>query len=124
MIIGVEASGDSERDVRVQYGKISQWDVSRVSNTSGLFQNADHFNADLSSWDVSKACADPNDVPDLWQTTVSQRQSGDLRLQGFLSRKRFPRISQLRARSMPRVLHMCVCTVRVLVFCNQSRLVC
>ena len=34
-------------------GHISEWDVSRVQNMSGLFENAKDFNEDLSSWDVS-----------------------------------------------------------------------
>ena len=35
------------------YGHISGWDVSNITNMSGLFQEAYSFNGDLSSWDVS-----------------------------------------------------------------------
>ncbi|VVU95080.1 Mycoplasma protein of unknown function, DUF285 [seawater metagenome] len=36
-----------------EYGDISSWDVSRVTNMSELFKNATNFNGDISSWDVS-----------------------------------------------------------------------
>jgi surface protein len=34
-------------------GNISSWDVSSVTDMSGMFHNATSFNGDLSSWDVS-----------------------------------------------------------------------
>ncbi|VVU94357.1 Mycoplasma protein of unknown function, DUF285 [seawater metagenome] len=36
-----------------EYGDISSWDVSQVTNMSELFKNATNFNGDISSWDVS-----------------------------------------------------------------------
>jgi hypothetical protein len=36
-----------------QYGHISQWDVSHVTNMDELFRWKDGFNADISAWDVS-----------------------------------------------------------------------
>ena len=33
-------------------GDVSQWDVSRVTDTSQLYLNADSFNSDISKWDV------------------------------------------------------------------------
>jgi len=32
---------------------LSSWDVSNVTNMGGVFYNASSFNCDLSSWDVS-----------------------------------------------------------------------
>ena len=36
-----------------QYGHISQWDTSGVTNMSGLFLGCNNFNDDISGWDVS-----------------------------------------------------------------------
>ena len=33
--------------------EIAHWDVSRVTDMSGLFDNLQSFNADISSWDTS-----------------------------------------------------------------------
>ena len=35
-------------------GKISQWDVSNVTNMSYMFYRCESFNQDISGWDVSK----------------------------------------------------------------------
>ena len=35
------------------HGPIGEWDVSRVTDMSGMFQNAVAFEGDLSKWDVS-----------------------------------------------------------------------
>ena len=40
-------------DVSNNYGHISTWDVSKVTNMSGLFQNKVNFNDDISGWNVS-----------------------------------------------------------------------
>ena len=34
-------------------GNISNWDVSNVTNMSGIFVGCESFNQDISSWDVS-----------------------------------------------------------------------
>jgi surface protein len=44
---------ESEEDAIIQYGHISTWDVSEVTNMSGLFKDAFNMNSDISSWDVS-----------------------------------------------------------------------
>ena len=38
---------------RPQYGPIGDWDVSRVTDMSGLFKDKNSFNDDISRWDVS-----------------------------------------------------------------------
>ena len=35
------------------YGPISEWDVSRVTDMSRLFEGATSFDGDISKWDVS-----------------------------------------------------------------------
>ena len=35
------------------YGRIANWDVSEISDMSGLFRELNSFNADISSWDTS-----------------------------------------------------------------------
>ena len=37
-----------------KYGPIVEWDVSRVSTMTAMFQDAKSFNGDISKWDVSK----------------------------------------------------------------------
>jgi hypothetical protein len=37
-----------------RYGHISDWDVSSVTNMSGLFENKVTFNDDISRWDISE----------------------------------------------------------------------
>jgi len=45
----------SARDyVCTTYGNISDWNVSKVTDMSGLFDRARDFNRDISSWNVSK----------------------------------------------------------------------
>ena len=36
-----------------EYGSMTTWDVSQVTNMNGAFSNKNSFNADISSWDVS-----------------------------------------------------------------------
>jgi len=49
----VHNQGDAEN----LYGKISEWDTSRVTNMAHVFnfENAQDFNGDISKWDTSKA---------------------------------------------------------------------
>ena len=39
--------------IEVEYGHISDWDVSSVTNMDLLFYYAQNFTGDISSWDVS-----------------------------------------------------------------------
>merc|ERR1719201_2962072 len=41
-------------DPSVSAGDISKWDVSRVTDMSRMFANANLFNGDISNWDVSR----------------------------------------------------------------------
>ena len=38
-------------------GDISKWNVSKVTNMSGMFHSCKYFNQDISSWDVSNVTA-------------------------------------------------------------------
>merc|ERR1719181_1439070 len=37
-----------------QYGRIEDWDVSRVTDMNGIFNSAASFDGDISKWDVSR----------------------------------------------------------------------
>ena len=44
-----------DKNLAIQnYGNISEWDVSGVTNMNGLFKNMKSFNEDISNWNVSK----------------------------------------------------------------------
>ena len=49
----VEDWVNDEATATTNYGPISEWDVSNVTNMSSLFMNYTGFNADISAWDVS-----------------------------------------------------------------------
>jgi surface protein len=49
-----------------QYGHISQWDVSHVTNMDELFRWKDGFNADISAWDVSNVTTMHSMFTDAW----------------------------------------------------------
>ena len=38
---------------KLEYGPINNWDVSGITDMSGLFKGLANFNADISSWDTS-----------------------------------------------------------------------
>lgn len=44
---------EDPRTAEENYGHISNWDVSNVTDMSGLFQGADDFNEPIGNWDVS-----------------------------------------------------------------------
>ena len=43
----------NKAEAETQYGHISEWDVSSVTNMKELFEWKTQFNEDISSWDVS-----------------------------------------------------------------------
>jgi surface protein len=45
--------GADARDVEREYGPINEWNTSRVTNMSTLFENATTFNENIGCWDVS-----------------------------------------------------------------------
>lgn len=51
-------------------GDISKWDVSNVTDMTGMFEESD-FNGDISEWDVSK-------VADMWKMFKKSKFNGDL----------------------------------------------
>eukprot|EP00971_Amphidinium_carterae_P093045 1841843-Amphidinium_carterae.1 len=44
----------SQTMAEATYGHISLWNTSMVTDMSGLFEDADEFNASIGSWDTSK----------------------------------------------------------------------
>ena len=44
---------DQQFAIEAEYGNISNWDVSNVTDMSFLFFNNNSFNEDISNWDVS-----------------------------------------------------------------------
>ena len=48
------AGGEKKEKITAKYGKISNWDVSQVTDLSWLFYKATYFNEPLDDWDVSK----------------------------------------------------------------------
>ena len=43
----------NKKSARIEYGDISGWDVSNVTNMKNMFEYAHSFNGDISKWDVS-----------------------------------------------------------------------
>ena len=43
----------NEVQARIEYGRIDSWDVSAITNMSGLFLNKTTFNSDILNWNVS-----------------------------------------------------------------------
>ena len=41
-------------DAVAKYGPIAGWNVSAITDISGLFYGLNNFNADISSWDTSR----------------------------------------------------------------------
>ena len=47
-------SGDKEKDAIIKkYGKIEDWNTSKVTDMSKLFYDYNNFNEDISKWDTS-----------------------------------------------------------------------
>lgn len=51
--LAVQAWLDDEQQATRDYGDIRDWDVSKVTDMSGLFANARTFNAPLNTWNVA-----------------------------------------------------------------------
>ena len=73
-----QAFNDNPADATRKYGPIETWDVSRITNMSGLFRGLTSFNSDVSSWSTSRVadmshmfevrldaplCSDPHPAP-------------------------------------------------------------
>ena len=50
-LIGDPSDGDRPTRLR---GPIGDWDVSQVTDMTGIFLHEDYFNYDVSNWDVSR----------------------------------------------------------------------
>ena len=48
------AGGDRKKDIVKKYGEINNWDVSKVTSMSHMFEDATSFNQPLNNWNVSK----------------------------------------------------------------------
>jgi len=44
---------EKQNEALEKYGDINTWDVSKITDMSGLFENKTKFNDDIGSWDVS-----------------------------------------------------------------------
>ena len=49
----VQAYNADPTDAIATYGPIANWDVSAITDMSGLFYDLQNFNADISNWDTS-----------------------------------------------------------------------
>ena len=54
------ANNTNRVDISNKYGDISTWDVSLVTNMSGIFQNKTSFNEDITKWNTSKVTSMKN----------------------------------------------------------------
>ena len=57
----------NKAEAETQYGHISEWDVSSVTNMEELFKGEETFNEDISSWDVSNV----TDMGDMFYYAVA-----------------------------------------------------
>ena len=48
------AGGARKEDIVKKYGEINNWDVSKVTRMSYMFEDAESFNQPLNNWNVSK----------------------------------------------------------------------
>ena len=55
--VAVQAYNANPAAATATYGLIADWDVSAVSDMSGLFEALEDFNADVSSWNTSGVTA-------------------------------------------------------------------
>nr|WP_086268878.1 DarT ssDNA thymidine ADP-ribosyltransferase family protein [Campylobacter sp. P0103] len=81
---------------REDFSGIENWDVSSVTNMSGMFAGRENFNQPLDSWDVSSVanmswmfsgCNNFNQPLDSWKDKLSQELIDKLPLRCFVERK-------------------------------------
>jgi surface protein len=65
--------GDLTESAEQQYGHISDWDVSNITNMSNMFEDAVAFNQDIGAWDVSNVT---NMMAMFWRATAFNREIG------------------------------------------------
>jgi surface protein len=63
----VQAFNANTTDASAAYGPIADWDVSAITDMSGLLYGLQNFNADISSWDTSGV----TDVSQMFQVPPS-----------------------------------------------------
>ena len=64
------ADGDDKQTIVAKYGEISNWDTSRVTDMSSLFEYAESFNQPLNNWNVSNV----TDMDDMFKAAPIQRR--------------------------------------------------
>lgn len=77
-------------------GDVSQWDVSNVTNMSGLFKCLD-FNGDISQWDVSNV----TDMEDMFAESEFNQDISQWSVDKVVRRDGFRKGSKLSAKNSP-----------------------
>ena len=53
LMTAVQAFNANPTAATATYGPVAEWDVSKITDMSWLFQNLKNFNADISNWNTS-----------------------------------------------------------------------